>query len=86
MAEPISIEALAKRAGYILFMEGPERPAATAREVCVLLDQLAAEVRAAQIDAWEGCAAMAAHYDAFDGGRTRWLSSINPYSTTEKED
>ena len=36
-------------------------------------------------DAWEECAAMAAHHGAFDGSRARWLSSINPSSTTEKE-
>lgn len=39
---PIDTEALAKRAGRILFTDGPEQPAATAREVCVLLDRLAA--------------------------------------------
>ena len=41
-AHPINTEALAKRAGHILFTDGPEQPAATARETCVLLDLLAA--------------------------------------------
>lgn len=41
-AHPIDTEALAKRAGHILFTDGPEQPAATAHEVCVFLDQLAA--------------------------------------------
>lgn len=39
---PIDTEALAKRAGHILFTDGPEQPAATARETCMLLDLLAA--------------------------------------------
>ena len=43
---------LSKRAGHILFTQGPERPAATAREVCVLLDLLAAaEHRATRAEA-----------------------------------
>lgn len=41
-AHPIDTEALAKRAGHTLFTAGPEQPAATARETCVLLDLLAA--------------------------------------------
>ena len=48
-------------------------------------DRAEARVEAAQEEAWEECAAMAAHHGAFDGSRTRWLSSINPYSITEKE-
>lgn len=49
---PIDTEALAKRAGHILFTDGPEQPAATARETCVLLDLLAAaEHRATRAEA-----------------------------------
>lgn len=49
---PIDTEALSKRAGHIMFTDGPEQPAATAREVCVLLDQLAAaEHRATRAEA-----------------------------------
>lgn len=129
-AHSINVGALARRAGHILFTDGPEQPAATARETCVLLDLLAAaeaerdaarkqydediaywiaatdaaEARIAEEKrlrmkataaatqaeaglerAWEECAALAAHHGAFDGGRARWLSSINPYSITEKE-
>ena len=48
----IDAEALAKRAGHILFTQGPEQPAATARETCVLLDLLAAaEARATRAEA-----------------------------------
>lgn len=51
-AHPIDTEALAKRAGHILFTQGPEQPAATARETCVLLDMLAtAEHRATRAEA-----------------------------------
>lgn len=51
-AHPIDTEALARRAGHILFTEGPEQPAATARETCVLLDLLAAaEHRATRAEA-----------------------------------
>ena len=50
--QPIDTEALAKRAGHILFTDGPEQPAATARETCVLLDLLAAaEHRATRAEA-----------------------------------
>lgn len=94
-ARSLDIGALGRRAGYILFTDGPEQPAATARETCILLDMVAdAEYRAgkaeerieaAQEKAWEECAAMAAHHGAFDGSRARWLSSINPYNIIEKE-
>lgn len=43
---------LGKRAGYILFTQGPEQPAATAREVTVLFNLLAAaEARATRAEA-----------------------------------
>jgi len=49
-------------------------------------DRFLARVRRdAAKEAWEKCAAIAACHGAFDGGRTRWLSSINPYGITEKE-
>ena len=54
------------------------------RDLLTLLDQLD-QAEAAQDEAWEKCAAMAAYHGAYDGSRTRWLSSINPYTTTEKE-
>lgn len=42
----IDTKALGRRAGYILFTDGPEQPAATAREAVLLLDALAqAEAR-----------------------------------------
>ena len=50
-----------------------------------VLPIIAAEVRAASERAWGEGVAMAAHHGDFDGSRTRWLSSINPYSITEKE-
>lgn len=51
-AHPIDTEALGRRAGHVLFTQGPEHPAATARETCVLLDLLAAaEHRATRAEA-----------------------------------
>ena len=51
-AHPIDTEALGRRAGHVLFTQGPEQPAATARETCALLDLLAAaEHRATRAEA-----------------------------------
>lgn len=95
-AHSLDIGALGRRAGYILFTDGPEQPAATARETCILLDMLAdaeyradkAEVQAASERAWgEGVAAWRDYVNGLDPrlGHPRRDTPINPYSITEKE-
>ena len=64
-----------------------DRYAYMREEAVAEFDRFLAHVRRdAAKEAWEKCAVMAAHHGAHDGSRTRWLSSINPYTTTEREE
>ena len=60
-------------------LPGKTGEASTMSIVEAILPIIAAEVQAAKAEAWDECAGMAAHHGAFDGGRARWLSSINPH-------
>lgn len=81
-ADRIDIEALSKRAGYLLLTQGPDVPAATARETVILLDMLASDVRKAAAKAWEAgrLAGFASAIDRTAPVITPWH---NPYITEE---